>query len=96
MLADEVFISKLLTVDAAAAGAVLAGEIAALRHETADDAMEGAIFVALALALLLAEREEVVSGLGHDVTVELHGEAADLPAADVDVKVNVGVRHLGS
>jgi len=40
MLQLEVFVSKLLSVDALAAGAVVIGEVTTLAHEARNDAME--------------------------------------------------------
>jgi len=40
MLQLEVFVSKLFSVDALAAGAIVIGEVASLAHETRNDTME--------------------------------------------------------
>ncbi len=46
MLERKIFVGKLVTVDALAAGAVELGEVSALDHEVFDDAMEDAVSVA--------------------------------------------------
>ncbi len=92
MLELEVLVLEFLAVDALATGAVAGGEITALDHELLDDAVEDAALVAqglagLAEALLAgAETAEVLGRLGHDVIVQLEGDAAGSLLADRDVE----------
>lgn len=57
MLELEVLVSELGAVDAFAAGAVAAREVAALNHELANDAMELTAFVAQFLTATRLQRE---------------------------------------
>ena len=101
MLPLKGLVLELLAVYGLAAGAVALGEVAALDHEGLDDAVEaGALVVqgdaGLADALLAgAEGAEVFGGLGHEVGVELHDDAAGGLAADGDVEVDAGVLGVG-
>jgi hypothetical protein len=99
VLAHELLVGELLAVDGLAAGAVPAGEVAALAHELGDDAVEGGALVVerlpgLAHALLArAQRAEVLRGLGHLVGVQLHHDPARRGAADGHVEEDARVRH---
>jgi len=77
VLAGEVLIGKLLTVDRLATGAVTAGEITTLKHESWDYAVEGRSSVSETL-LASAESTEVLGSLGNDIIVEVEYDAAVL------------------
>lgn len=61
MLELEVLVSELGAVDAFAAGAVAAREVAALNHELANDAMELTAFVAQFLTATRLQKERALS-----------------------------------
>ena len=79
--------SKLLAVDRLAASAVVAGEVATLKHEVGDDTVETRALVAEAV-LTSAELAEVASRLGDSVVVELEDDAAGGLVRDGDVKLD--------
>jgi hypothetical protein len=93
MAQAEVLIRKLLAVDGLAAGAVAAGEVATLKHELRDDAVEDAALevqrlATLAHALLTrAEGAEVLDRLGHSLAVQIHDDAAS------GLRVNLNVEE---
>jgi hypothetical protein len=101
VLLGESLVLEFGTVNGLAASAVTSGKVTTLDHELLDDAVEdGALVVEglarLANALLAgAETAEVLSGLGNQVGVQLHGDAASGPASDGDVKEDAGPRGLG-
>mmetsp|Transcript_4748 Transcript_4748/g.17048 ORF Transcript_4748/g.17048 Transcript_4748/m.17048 type:complete len:287 (-) Transcript_4748:89-949(-) len=68
-----------LAVDGAAAGAVAVGEVAALRHEPGDDAVEGAARVAAALGAAPAQLHEVLHRARARPPVQLHFHAMQPP-----------------
>lgn len=92
MLLLKVLVVELLAVDALAASSVAGGEVTALDHELLDDAVELAALVVqglsrLSQALLAgAEGAEVLGRLGHNVIVQLKGDAAGSLVADLDVE----------
>jgi len=82
---DKIFIIKSMTIDRAAAGAVMTSDIAALDHEGGDDAMELAALVRVQAGLCvfgvgeaLAELAEVLAGLGHLLIVQLELDRPEL------------------
>jgi len=97
----EVLVGELGAVDGLPAGAVAAGEVAALAHEAGDDAVEGGALVVQRLprgaqALLArAQAAEVLGRPGDLVGEELHDDAAGLGLADEDVEENLGVLGHG-
>jgi len=66
----EVLIGELLAVNGLATGAVAAGKVTTLEHETGNDAVERRALVTESL-LASAESAEVLSGLGHHAVVEV-------------------------
>jgi len=97
----EVLVGELGAVDGLPAGAVAAGEVAALAHEAGDDAVEGGALVVQRLprgaqALLArAQAAKVLGRPGDLVGEELHDDAAGLGLADEDVEENLGVLGHG-
>jgi hypothetical protein len=97
----EVLVGKPVAVDGLAAGAVAAGEVAALAHEVGYDTVEGRTLVMQRLAggaealLAGAEAAKVLGRLGDGVGEELHDDAAGPGLADEDVEEHLGVlaRH---
>lgn len=77
VLADEVLIGELLSVDGLTSGSVAAGEVSTLAHEGLDHTVERASLVVEGLAsaadslLSGAESAEVLSGSGDSVGKEL-------------------------
>ena len=100
MLERKVFVGKGGAVDALAAGAVAAREVAALAHELRDDAVEGAALEVQALArppralFAGAERAKVFGRARHHIGAQLHDHAARQLARYLDVKVDARVLHL--
>jgi hypothetical protein len=88
----EVLVGEGAPVDALAARPVALGEVAALRHEAGDDAVEGAAPEGQGLAELAAaplpraECPEVLRGARNNVGEELEGHALRLVGADGDVE----------
>jgi len=77
VLAGEVLVGELLTVDGLATSAVATGEVTALKHELRDDAVESRASVSEAL-LAGAKSTEVLSGLGDYIIVEVEVDATGL------------------
>jgi hypothetical protein len=75
VLAVEVLVGELFTVDRLATSAVTTREVAALKHELWDDAMEFAARIAEAL-LAGAQGAEVLNGFRDDIVKELEVDAA--------------------
>ena len=86
----EVLVGELFAVDRLSAGAVAAGEVAALAHEVGDDAVEAGALEAETL-LAGAQRAEVLRGFGDDVRAQGHLDATGRAAADLDVEKDNGV-----
>jgi len=97
----EVFVGELGAVDRLSSATVSISEVSSLKHEVGDDAVESGSLVVQRLALLAdtllagAQGAEVFNGLGHDVSVEAHDDAAELLAISFDVKEDL-VRHGGT
>jgi hypothetical protein len=71
---------------------IAASEVTSLEHEVLNAAVEGRSLEAEAL-LAGAERAEVLSRLRHNISAQLHSDAAGRRAADGHVKKHLGVRH---
>lgn len=86
---------ELLSVYGAHARAVVVDNVPALDHEVLDDPVEGGLLEAHGDAVLLgfprAELAKVLGRLGHDVSEELHLDAAELDAAGGDVHEDDGI-----
>ena len=88
MLQLEILICKLLAVDGLAASAVASREVTTLKHESLDDAVEGAAFVGegwagFAVAFFAcAEGAEVFDGFRDDIVVEFEGDATSGSVVD--------------
>ena len=67
-------------------------EISSLTHEVRDDSMKAATLVSKAF-LPGAQRSKVFSGLGNNITVELHKQPAGGLATNAYVKINDAIRH---
>jgi len=65
----KILVLKLLAVDRLAASSISASEIATLKHELRDDAVELGVLVTETL-LASAKSTEVLDGLGNDLIVE--------------------------
>jgi hypothetical protein len=89
VLQSEVFVSELGAVDGLATGAIVVSEIAALAHETGDDAVEAGAGKAKAL-FASAESTEILSCLGHNVAAELNNNPAQRLAISSDIQVTAG------
>ena len=90
VLQGEVLVSELLTVDGLATGSVSSGEVTTLAHESGDDTVEGGSLEGKVSSLLAsAESAEVLSGLGDNVSAELHNDTSGLGAANSHVKENL-------
>lgn len=85
MLELEVFVGKLLAVDAATARAVAFGEIAPLDHEVLDDPVELTTLVPFALGPL-GQLDEVLRGLRHGRAEQADFHAFRLVLAQPDVE----------
>merc|ERR1712183_1083154 len=75
VLEGEVLVLELVAVDGLAPGAVARGEVTTLAHEVGDDPVEGGALEPEAL-LPGAEGAEVLRGLGHHVSAQLHDDLA--------------------
>lgn len=95
MLQLEVFVGELVAVNGLAAGAVVVGEIAALKHEVRDDAMKRRTLVAEAF-FARAQRAEVFRRFGHDVGEEFKRDPARCLAVDVDFEEHCRISHGAS
>lgn len=101
MLLGESLILKLGTVDGLSTGTIARGKVTTLDHELLNDAVEDGALVVQRLAKLAealftgAEGAEVLSRLGDEVGVELHGDATDGLAADGNVEEDAGVTRGG-
>ena len=61
-------VSEFLTVDTLATCSVLVGDIAALHHESWDNAMEDVLLVEQSFALLTCtQHSEILNSLGHEL-----------------------------
>jgi len=94
----EVLVREFLAVDRLSAGTVAAGEVAALKHEAGDDAVEGAALEAEAF-LAGAEGFEVLGGFWNDIIVKNEVDTASLWGCVVrfgvlNVEEDV-LRHVG-
>lgn len=110
VLENEVFIPKSLgSVNASASSTVAVDEVSSLNHEVADDSVEFASFVALALTstvlrLTSTELAEVLRGARHNILVEFKGDSAKRLTSEGNVKEDQRVsgfrklcgRHLGN
>ena len=85
----EVLVGKLFAVDALAAGSVVIGEVAPLKHKLGDDAVKSRPFITEAL-LLGAQQPEVTCSFGCDVVEKLEDDAASGLASDGDLEEHVG------
>lgn len=92
MLLLKILIVELLAVDALATSTITSCEVTTLDHELLDDSVEHAALVVEGLASLSqtllagAEGAKVLGRLGHNVIVQLKGDATGGLAADLDVK----------
>ena len=90
-------VAELESVDALTSCAVPCSEVAALAHESRDDAMERAALVVKRLATLAfallpgAERAEVLGGLGNDICEKLEDDPSGLLSADRHVEKHPGI-----
>mmetsp|Transcript_50819 Transcript_50819/g.91327 ORF Transcript_50819/g.91327 Transcript_50819/m.91327 type:complete len:254 (-) Transcript_50819:24-785(-) len=91
-LAFEALILKLVAVDGLATSAVVIGEVTTLTHEAWDHPVEAGALVTIAL-LSRAERTEVLSSLGHVVSVQLEGHPAYWCPTNSHVKEDLWIRH---
>lgn len=90
----EVLISELGTINALAPSPIVVGEVSSLAHELGDDPVEGGALVPEA-RLPGAQLPEVLCGLRHHVTPQLHRDPAQLLAPGAQVKVDPGELGLG-
>mmetsp|Transcript_34088 Transcript_34088/g.87169 ORF Transcript_34088/g.87169 Transcript_34088/m.87169 type:complete len:412 (+) Transcript_34088:286-1521(+) len=81
----KVLVFKLLAIDGLAAGSVARGEVAALAHESGDDAVELGSLEAKA-RLASAQRAEVLRRLGRHVAPQLELNPPRILAADLHVE----------
>ena len=94
MLQIEVLVVELVSIDGLATSAVSVGEVAALGHESGDNAVELAsleveVFARVALAGgSVSESGEVLGSLGHGVTEHSHDDAASRLTVDLNVEVD--------
>lgn len=92
MLLGKRLVLKLGAVDGLAAGAISSRKVTSLNHKLLDDTVEDGSLVVQRLARLAktlfacAEGSEVLSRLGDEVGVELHGDATHGLAAHGDVE----------
>jgi len=84
----EILILELVAIDGLPSSPVASGEITTLAHKAGDDSVEGRTLVAKAL-LSSAESTEVLNGLGNNISMERHDDAASWLAANGDVKENL-------
>jgi len=92
---SEVFIGELIAVNGLSAGPVVASEVAALTHETGNDAVEGTALEGELSALLAgAECTEVLSGLWYHIGTEFHGDTTSISAANGDIEEDLRVRRV--
>jgi len=95
----EVLILELVAIDGLTTSAVATSEITTLKHEVGDHTVERAALVAEGLAgaantlLTSAEAAEVLSGLGHDIAVELEDDTASRSTTDGDIEEHLRARH---
>mmetsp|Transcript_98389 Transcript_98389/g.190025 ORF Transcript_98389/g.190025 Transcript_98389/m.190025 type:complete len:210 (+) Transcript_98389:43-672(+) len=84
----KVFILKLVTINAPAASTIEICEISTLDHETRDDAVKWASFVAVALCVR-AKCLEIVNGLRHNASVQAEDKSACRLSANADIEENL-------
>jgi hypothetical protein len=84
----EVFVCKLFTVDALAAGSVVVGEVTPLKHEPWDNAVKTRSFVAEAF-LFRAQEPEVARSFWHNVVKKFEDNSASRLAPDGDFEENI-------
>ena len=90
----EIFILEFGPINAFATSPVVVGEVSSLAHELGDDPVEGGALVSEA-RLPGAQLPEVLCGLRHHVTPQLHRDPAQLLAPGAQVKVDPGELGLG-
>jgi len=85
----KVLVTEFLAVDGLATGAIVSGEITALKHELRDHTVETGACIAEAI---LASRElsEVSCGFGDFVVKQLENDSTSRLTVDGDVEVDVG------
>ena len=84
----EVLVCKLFAVDALAAGSVMVGKVAALKHELGDDTVKSGSFVPEAL-FFRAQEPEVARRFGHNVVKKFEDDTTGRLAANGDIKKHV-------
>jgi len=92
VLEGEVLVLELVAVDGLAPGAVARGEVTTLAHEVGDDPVEGGALEPEAL-LPGAEGAEVLRGLGHHVSAQLHDDLAHRGTVGGDVEEDPNGGH---
>lgn len=99
---DEVFICKLFTIDRFPPSTVVAGEVAALKHELGNDTVKSGTLVvqrfpAFAYALLSgAKTPKIFSCFGSFVREQFHHDPLGRPPPNNDVEKHLGVLcHFG-
>ena len=85
VLQDEVLILKLVSVDRLSSSAVSSREVSALAHEVGDDTMEGGSLEPEPL-LSSAQSTEVLTGLGNNISSQLHNHLGDGGTVSGDIK----------
>jgi len=85
MLQLKVLISKLLAIDGLAPGTVPLREVTSLTHEARNDAVKLATLETESL-LTRAEGTEILTGLRHDITSQLHDDPSCSLTADINVE----------
>ena len=85
---------KSLAIDGLATGAVVPGEITALKHELGDHTVEGGTLVA---ETILSSRKfpEVSCGFGDDVIIQLENDSTSGLTSDGNVKLYEGKKEIG-
>lgn len=89
VLLGEVLVSKLLTVDGLTTSTIASGEVTTLQHELRNHSVENRVGVAETL-FTSAQGSEVLSGLWHNVVVQLERDSAEFLAVGGDVKEDLG------
>ena len=89
----EIFIFELVAIDTLSSGAIEVSEIAALAHETRNNAMEDASFVSESF-LAGAESPEVFARFWRCATIHAHLNSTSGLAVDANIEVD-GVGDVG-
>ena len=85
-LLEVALTSKLLAIDGLATSSISLGEVATLKHELGNDAMEGRASISKTM-FTGAQLAEVFRGLRYIFIIELEDDAPSVLAADTDVEL---------